>query len=255
MAFTSADYEKFRTLRITHVAKRFDELVADEANETLLPEQLFITAADDALADRRANRIERLIKAAGLPIPTATIAEIDYREGRGIREVTMKRLAAMDWSVQTMNLMIISATGGGKTYLACAIGNAACHNGHEVFYTRMDELARRLTIARADALAHQQLLHRLANVDLLAIDDFLTVGIDSEAANDLFAILADREHRLATIIASQTGPRRWLEELPDRVAGDSIVNRLANNARTIQLGDVDMRHLRHQKDLAVNDWT
>ena len=32
----------------------------------------------------------------------------------------------------------------------------------------------------------------------------------------------------------------------DRVAADSIVNRLANRARTINLGDVDMRQLRHE---------
>ena len=70
-------------------------------------------------------------------------------------------------------------------------------------------------------------------------------GIDSDAASDLFAILANREHRLPTMIASQTGPAHWLGELPDRVAADSIVNRLANHARTINLGQIDMRRLRH----------
>ena len=53
--FTSIDYEKFRTLRITHVATRFEELIADEANDELTPEQLFLTAIDDALEQRRAN--------------------------------------------------------------------------------------------------------------------------------------------------------------------------------------------------------
>ena len=31
----------------------------------------------------------------------------------------------------------------------------------------------------------------LSDVELLIIDDFLTVGIDPEAANDLFAVLAN----------------------------------------------------------------
>lgn len=36
------------------------------------------------------------------------------------------------------------------------------------------------------------------------------------------------------MIASQTGPApgHWVETLPDRVAADSIVNRLAHHART-----------------------
>ena len=168
--FTSIEYEKFRTLRITHVATRFEELIADEANDELTPEQLFLTAIDDALEQRRANRIAALIRKAGFPIPTATIAELDYREGRGINPTRMRRYAAHDWSAEPVNLLINSPAGGGKTYLACAIGIAACQNQHDVAYTRMDELARKLVIARGDAIAHQRLLNELSDTDLLIID-------------------------------------------------------------------------------------
>lgn len=245
--FTSIDNEKFRALRITHVATRFEELINDESYDGLTPEQLFLTAVDDALDARRANRIEKLIRQAGFPIPTASIAEIDYREGRGINPNRMKRYASHDWKTEPTNLLITSPTGGGKTYITCAIGIAACESEHEVLYMRMDDLARRLVIARGDGIVHQDLLTRLADTDLLIIDDFLTVGIDPNAASDLFAILAGREHRLPTVIASQSGPDYWAQALPDRVAADSIVNRLANNARTIKLGEVDMRRQRSQE--------
>ncbi len=123
---------------------------------------------------------------------------------------------------------------------------------HDVVYVRMDDLARRLVIARADGIAHQDLLTGLSDTDLLIIDDFLTVGIDPDAASDLFAILANREHRLPTLIASQSGPDYWAQALPDRVAADSIVNRLANNARTITLGEIDMRRQRRQQARAAD---
>ena len=110
----------------------------------------------------------------------------------------------------------------------------------------MDDLARRLAISRTDGIAHHKLLAELSETDLLIIDDFLTVGIDTAAASAPFAILANREHRLPTVIAAQTGPVHWVAELPDRVAADSIVNRLANHARTINLGQLDMRKLRHE---------
>jgi len=118
-----------------------------------------------------------------------------------------------------------------------------------------DDPARRLVITRSDGIAHQKLLNELSDVDLLIIDDFLTVGIDSDAANDLFAVLANREHRLPTLIASQSGPGYWVKSLPDRVAADSIVNRLANHSRTINLGTVDMRKLRDDQARAdKNHW-
>lgn len=254
MTFTSTDYDKFRALRVTHVATRFEELINDEANDTFTPEQLFLTAVDDALEQRRINKVDKLIRQARFPIPTASIAEIDYRDGRGITAVRMRRYAAHDWSADSTNVLIISPTGGGKTYLACALGISACHNGHQVYYARMDDMARHLVIARGDGIAHQKLLNDLSNTDLLIIDDFLTVGIDHDAASDLFAILANREHRLPTMIVSQTRPAHWVGELPDRVAADSIVNRLANHARTINLGTIDMRRIRHDHTRTSTDY-
>ena len=57
------------------------------------------------------------------------------------------------------------------------------------------------------------------------------------------------------MIASQTGPAHWVAELPDRVAADSIVNRLANHARIINLGSIDMRKLRDDQARAdKNHW-
>ena len=159
--FSSADYDKFRALRITHVATRLEALINDENNDNLTPEQLFLTAVDDALDIRRANRIEKLIRQAGFPIQSASIEELDYSEGRGINPVRMRRYATHDWKADPTNLLITSPTGGGKTYLACAIGLAACQREHDVTYARLDDLARKLIIARGDAIAHQDLLTRI----------------------------------------------------------------------------------------------
>lgn len=56
-----------------------------------------MVAVDDALEARRANKIEKLIRAAEFPIPEATIAEIDYRDGRGVNPVRMRRYADHGW--------------------------------------------------------------------------------------------------------------------------------------------------------------
>lgn len=242
--FTSVDHDKFKALRITHLAARFEELIQDEANDSAAPEELFLTAVNDALDVRLSIRIEKLIRQAGFPIPDASVAEMNYPPGRNITPLRMKRYAAHQWKADPTNLLIISPTGGGKTYLACAIGIAACHTEHSVHYVRMDDLARKLVIARGDGIGHQNMLNKLSDVDLLIIDDFLTVGIDPNAASDLFSILANRDHRLPTIIVSQSGPDYWVEALPDRIAADSTVNRLASQARILNLGDVDMRRLR-----------
>lgn len=254
MGFTSEDHEKFKELRLTPLAEKFEELIADESHDHQLPEEVFMAAVDHALDARRSNKVDRLIKQAKFPLPSASIAEIHYVPGRKLEESRMKRFATHQWRADTTNLMVISATGAGKTYLVCAIGIAACHTEHSVAYTRMDDLARKLLIARNDGVGHQDLLLKLCDVDLLIIDDFLTVGIDQNVASDLFAILAERENRLPTIIASQTDPSYWVQAMPDRIAGDSIVNRLATNTRWIVLGNTDMRKLKHDEARAATDY-
>ncbi|MGP5698736.1 ATP-binding protein [Glutamicibacter arilaitensis] len=84
---------------------------------------------------------------------------------------------------------------------------------------RMDVLARKLLIARENGRDHDALLERLREADLLIVDDFLTVGLDQNIASDVYGVLADREHKLPTMIVSQTDPSYWVQVLPDRVAG------------------------------------
>jgi DNA replication protein DnaC len=102
--------------------------------------------------------------------------------------------------------MIISPIGGGTVCLACAIGISLRLNEHTLTFARMDDLARRLVITRSEGIAHHQLLNELSDAHLLLVDDFLTAGIDSDAANNLFAVLANPERRLPTLNASQSGP-------------------------------------------------
>ncbi len=244
---SSEDHQKIKELRLTVFAEKFFALVQDEANYKLLPEDVFMAAVEHSLDTRRSNRIDRLIKQARFPLPKASIAELHYGPGRKIDEARMKRYATHQWRYDPTNLLIIAPSGGGKTYVACAIGIAACHSEHSVFYTRMDVLARKLLIARENGRDHEALLEKLREADLLIDDDFLTVGLDQNIASDVYGVLADREHRLPTVIVSQTDPSYWVQVLPDRVAGDSIVNRLANNTHWLLLGDADMRQLKHEK--------
>lgn len=252
--FTSEDYEKFRTLRMTKVAELLDELLNDESNELVAPEVLIRQAVDQALEIRRSNRIERLIAHAHFPFADAAIEELDYRQDRGeLNKVRMSRYATNDWGRDSVNVIITGMSGSGKTHLACAIGIAACHNGHSVRYWRMDDLSLKMLSVQSDHIAHRELLDQLKDVDLLILDDFLTVGIDPRATNNLFAILADRDRRLPTMVLAQSGPKYWLDMIHDRVAADSIVNRLAQNSRRISLGSVDMRREQTTKNRQTGD--
>ena len=68
----SQDHEKIRDLRLTVFAEKFLELVNDEANDKLLPEEVFMQAVDHSLdiasfqQDRQAHQASPVSPAGGL---------------------------------------------------------------------------------------------------------------------------------------------------------------------------------------------
>ena len=170
----------------------------------------------------------------------ATLTELINVEERGINLRQLKRLAATNWRETPTNVHLLAPTGTGKTYIACAIGIAACQAGYSVAYFRLDQLVDALAVLLPADKRYVDLVRRLQNVDVLILDDFLTIGINQRGQEDLTKIIFDRDGRLPTIVASQTSAAYWLESLPDRVGADSLVSRL-NSGQRISIGDYDMR--------------
>lgn len=81
------------------------------------------------------NRVDNLICQPTFLIPGATLAEVDYREGRGDhlgQDTTLCRT----WRSDATNLLIVSPTGGGETYLACARAIYGRQSEHSLLYYR-----------------------------------------------------------------------------------------------------------------------
>ena len=78
-------------------------------------------------------------------------------------------------------------------------------------------------------------------VRLLIIDNFMTTPIETRNAIDLFEIMEAREHRRATLIASQLEPNEWYLRIEGELMADSILNRIATGARYIDLDGPNMR--------------
>lgn len=172
---------------------------------------------------------------------------------RGINKRQLKRVAATNWRENPTNVNLFAPAGAGKTYIACAIGVAACQAGFSVAYYRLDQLVAKLAVYSPTDPRYADAMTKLMNVDVLIIDDFLTKSIDQRGQEDLTKIVIDRDGRLPTIISSQSSAAYWVEVLPNRVGADLLVSRL-NNGRRVHLGDYDMRrHLAQTNREEVED--
>ncbi len=103
---------------------------------------------------------------------------------------------------------ITGPTGVGKSYIACAIGHAACRADHSVRSFRLPRLIDELT--RHTALQNKPtFLRQLAKADLIIINDFGLAPLPDAIRRDLLEILDDRYDCRSTLITSQLPVEQW----------------------------------------------
>ena len=90
--------------------------------------QILIQAEKDS---RDSNRIAKLIKNANFRIQ-ALIEELEISETRGVPADIILQLSSGEYIKAGSTVIICGATGTGKSYLACALGNKACRLGYKV---------------------------------------------------------------------------------------------------------------------------
>lgn len=226
---------------------RLDGMVhalADQATTAAAGELAF----DDRLAMlvqreidwRDAKRLTRLLKAARLKLASACLEDIDWRASRGLDRNLVTALAGGDWLRHGHNVLITGATGVGKTWLACALGQQAARCGFTVLYVRAPRLLEELRVAHGDGSFGRRLA-QLARIDLLAIDDFAIAPVTAPERNDLLELLDDRVGTRATLITSQLPVTSWHEWLNDPTLADAILDRIVHAAHKIALKGESMR--------------
>src|SRR5690606_18151232 len=193
-----------------------------------------------AESDSRSElRFERLKKNASFRYQ-ASIEEINMDPSRGIDKIQLMDLATGQYIERAEPIIIVGATGCGKSFMASALGLRACAQGKRVAYFSMQKLLLRTKMARLDGSIHK-LLMKLSKVELLIMDDFGLVNLDQQQRIDLMEIIEDRHAKCSTIIASQLPVASWHAVIGDDTLSDAILDRIVHTSHRIELKGESLR--------------
>ena len=120
---------------------------------------------------------------------------------------------------------VAGSTGCRKTWLACALGNAACRQGLSVAYVRTPRLFEELRIAHGDGSFGKRLAS-LAKTELLILDDWGLAPLNQGERNDLLEVLDDRVGTRSTLMTSQLAVTDWHVYLNDQIGRASCRERV-----------------------------
>ena len=140
----------------------------------------------------------------------------------------------------THNIILLGATGAGKTYIACALGIAANRNLYTVRYIRLPDLLVEIAMARGDG-TYREYMKKLKKVKLLILDEWLLYPLKESEARDVLELVEARSKTASTIFCSQYDTSEWHENLYDSNLADAICDRIIYDAYTIQIEGESMR--------------
>lgn len=232
---------KLHEMKLSVMAQSFREQLKGTDLTMLSFEERFGLLVDAEWASRKNNRLSRLIKNAGFAFNGSCIENIEYHDDRKLDRAQISRLAACNYILEAHNIIILGATGSGKTYLSNAFGMAAARNFYTVKYVRIPDLLGELAIARGEG-TYRKVIKAYKQVKLLILDEWLLFPPKESEARDLLEIVESRYKKASTIFCSQFEVGGWYHKIGEPTLADAISDRIVHDSYSIFIdGKISMR--------------
>jgi DNA replication protein DnaC len=245
--FDNATINQLRELRLSAMAEGFKEQQNKTGIGSLSFEERFALLVDAEWLSRRNKRTGRLVRQADFRFPAA-IEDIDWQSKRGISKPEVLKHSLGAYIKKAQNIIFSGPTGVGKTYLACALGRAACVQGTQVIYTRLSDFFQRIFATKPSSFRD-----KYAKVPLLILDDWGLKKFSIEETCVLSDLFEWRYGRASTIISGQIPSTSWHELFSDPTQADSILDRIVHNAYAYNITGESMRKTIGKRSLETTD--
>jgi len=238
---TQPTADKLRDMRLHGMLAALNEQSEQPEYKKLSFEERFGFLVDREWSDRQGKRLASRIRKANFR-EKALMEDLDFDPKRAIDRRQVLYLGQPEWIHNYLNTILVGATGSGKTYLACALGDAACKNNFTVRYYQTAKLLRQMSAARADG-TYDKLVAQLSKTRLLILDDWLLTNLSLVQTRDMLEIVDDKYDKGSIIFATQLPVSEWHSRFDDPTLADAIMDRVVHNAYRIDLeGDSKRKH-------------
>lgn len=229
---------KMNEMKLGAMAGAFQHQLENTGFSEMSFEERVGLMVDAEWTSRRNNRLTRLLKGAGFSEPGACLEDIEYHADRKLDKGLITRLGTCNYIDERHNVIILGATGSGKTYLANALGVNAGRNFYTVRYVRLPDLLAELSIARAEGV-YRKAIKSYRQVKLLILDEWLLYPLKESEARDLLEITEARYKKASSIFCSQFDIGGWHMKIGEATLADAICDRIVHDSFRLLIGGED----------------
>ncbi len=221
-----------KALKLPTMHGECEKVAARAARENLDHLAFLLALCELELVERERRAAERRLKAAKFPA-YKTLDEFDFAMQLSLNKPLVLELMKGEYLDQRENILLVGASGTGKTHLATSLGIAACSTGRKVRFFRVTELITTLMEARDD----RQLLRlrtQLAKQDLLILDELGYVPASKVGAELLFDIISTAYERQSLIVTTNLPFEKWTEVLGNERLTGAVLDRLTHRCHILE---------------------
>jgi DNA replication protein DnaC len=244
------DY-KLTQLKLGRIRQIYPQWL-ERAGET---EMSYAEFLDELLAEellaRQENQIRKRMRLARFPFE-ASLEQFDWNLRPELKRTVMLRYFDSAFVEKGGNLLLIGASGLGKTLLAVAVGTRMVQLGYEVRFITAQELANSVLKA-ANRQEIERIIGPLIKCQLLILDELGYLPLDHRVGPTLYEVISGRYLKGATIITSNKSLSNWGEMIggTDMALMMAIIDRLLHQGEAYYFKGPSLR-LRGKDPLNLN---
>ena len=179
----SETLRKLKEMKLSAMAESYEEQLSNSDYKAMTFDDRFNLMVDQEYYRRKNNKYKRLKKQARFSEPSASIEEIEYYPDRKLDKSLILELATGNYIQKNLNIILMGASGNGKTWISNAFGTQACKQHYKVRYVRLPELLDEFAVAKNEADgSFRKLINKYKKIELLIIDEWLLTPLPEDSA-------------------------------------------------------------------------
>jgi DNA replication protein DnaC len=231
MSVLSAVEQKLAQLKLGRMRAVVASAIAQAEQHQLGYGEFLDELLAEELLGRHENQIRRRLAQAGFPY-LATQEQFDWQARPELKRAVMMRYFDSAFVEKAGGLILIGASGLGKTHLAIAVGTRMAQLGYSVRFLTAQQLANQV-LGASSRSAVSAILQPLIRCQVLILDEFGYLSVEPQFGPALYELVSGRYGKGATVITSNKSLTTWGE----LVGGDTALM-MAILDRLLHYGEV-----------------